>query len=380
MAYADSARQPAGGDGARLRLDLSLDAAAALHDAAGYALPPSAAERDASFDSEHAAIYDSEDWAHPLPDSAGRSPLVQALRVFAALQGTWQRSVGRLSRSAGQLRSDAGQRIVSGTQRIVAQTRPRRITAPAVGRAPAESRGTLRALVLGLLSIVAVGLFAYALAPAAREDLLLHRRLQPAAVAASADANQSSALLGAAASMPGSQAAPMPTTANASAKLATLATPPTASASVAATATPAKLAPPAAATPVRASVVPAGSPYAVDVRAGKAPAPPAAGTLAAGSAYGLRQIPNAKRFVLRMSSPITAVQGSSDAHGFSVVIPGSLALERAAPIAAGSPLIARAMIINRGDRSELSVRFADGKNPAYRVSGQGAALEVLIGH
>jgi hypothetical protein len=124
-------------------------------------------------------------------------------------------------------------------------------------------------------------------------------------------------------------------------------------------------------------VVPAGSPYAVDVRG--AAAGQKTKTALVGSAFGQKQVPNPKRFVLRMSAPIKTVQGSSDARGFSVVIPGSLALERAAPIASGHPAVARAMIINRGDRSELSVRFADGKSPAYRVSGQGASLEVLIG-
>jgi len=358
---------PAADDGARarLRLDLSLDETEALQDVAAYGLPPSAAERGRSFDAQHAALYDGDDWAHPLPDTTSKSPLVQVLRVFAALQGVWQRSVGLLWHGAGQLRSQAGQRIVSGTHRIVAQTRPRRITAPAVGRETRDSRGTLRALGLGLLSIAAVALFAYALAPAAREDLLLHRQLQPAAVVA----GTAKPVMG-----PLAESAAV-TSAQAGLPMATAPAPASATLGQPSTSTNNPNTPPAA------GVVPAGSPYAVDLRAGKAaPQPATASTLAGGSAFGQKQIPNAKRFVLRMSSPIKAVQGSSDAHGFNIVIPGSLALERAAPIAAGNPAIARAMIINRGNRSELSVRFADGKNPAYRVSGQGAALEVLIGH
>jgi hypothetical protein len=36
------------------------------------------------------------------------------------------------------------------------------------------------------------------------------------------------------------------------------------------------------------------------------------------------------------------------------------------------------MIINKGDRAELAIRFADGKRPAYQVSAQGNTLQVLI--
>jgi hypothetical protein len=352
---ADKLVRQSDGDDVRLRLELSMDDDEELADSAYVQQLPST-------DREESYVFGQtggDDWTHPLPDVTPKAPLVQVLRVFAALQGVWQRSIGFVVGGVGRLRRQAGQRIVSGTNRIVAQTRPRRTTAPAVGRPGAENRGTWRLLGLGMMSIAAVALFAYALAPAAREDLLLHRQLQPAAAALHDDAKPGAA----APSAPGS--ANMSTATPAGAAAATSATAPTL----------------AAATPA-AGVVPAGSPYAVDVRANRAPLQPAAEakSLAGGSAFGQKQIPNAKRFVLRMSSPIKAVQGSSDSHGFNVVIPGSLALDRAAPIAANNPAVARAMIINRGNRSELSVRFADGRTPAYRVSGQGAALEVLIGH
>ena len=36
------------------------------------------------------------------------------------------------------------------------------------------------------------------------------------------------------------------------------------------------------------------------------------------------------------------------------------------------------MVINKGDRAELSIRFADGKRPAFQVSAEGTTLYVLI--
>ena len=96
--------------------------------------------------------------------------------------------------------------------------------------------------------------------------------------------------------------------------------------------------------------------------------------------FGAKQVPNARRFLLRMSDPVKTLLGKENADGFSVVIMGNTALDKAAPIAAGNPSVARAAILNRrGDHSaELNVQFSPGKTPAYRVSGQGSTLEVLI--
>jgi hypothetical protein len=97
--------------------------------------------------------------------------------------------------------------------------------------------------------------------------------------------------------------------------------------------------------------------------------------------FGEKQVPNARRFLLRMAEPVRTILGTRDrdGSGFSVVIMGNKALDRAAPIAAGHPAVEQAAILNRRDNSaELTVRFAPGKTPAYRVSGQGSTLEVLL--
>ena len=41
--------------------------------------------------------------------------------------------------------------------------------------------------------------------------------------------------------------------------------------------------------------------------------------------------------------------------------------------------IERAMILNRGDHSELTIRFVEGRDPAYRVEARGATLELTVG-
>jgi hypothetical protein len=37
------------------------------------------------------------------------------------------------------------------------------------------------------------------------------------------------------------------------------------------------------------------------------------------------------------------------------------------------------MVINKGDRAELSIRFAPGKKPAYQITAEGSTLHLLIG-
>jgi hypothetical protein len=112
----------------------------------------------------------------------------------------------------------------------------------------------------------------------------------------------------------------------------------------------------------------------------KAPSTPAAASSHAGTmTYGQKQVPNGRRFLLRMTDPVRTLLGTASANGFSVVIMDNKALDRAAPIAVGHSSVEHAAILNRKDRSaELTVRFAPGKSPAYRVSGQGSTLEVLI--
>lgn len=97
------------------------------------------------------------------------------------------------------------------------------------------------------------------------------------------------------------------------------------------------------------------------------------------AAFGHRQVPNAQRFVLRTSSPVTSIHGKSDPGGFTVILPNTRSLDKAGPIAHASPVISKAAILNKGGYAELTVRFADGRSPAYRVSAHQAGLELLIG-
>ena len=79
-----------------------------------------------------------------------------------------------------------------------------------------------------------------------------------------------------------------------------------------------------------------------------------------------------------MSAPIKTLQGSSDRTGFRVVIAGARSLDKASPISASHKAIAQAMVLNKGDGAELSIRFVEGKSPAFRVNAHGNELELLI--
>lgn len=97
-----------------------------------------------------------------------------------------------------------------------------------------------------------------------------------------------------------------------------------------------------------------------------------------GMVFGEKTVPNGAKFVLRMSNPVQRIEGVAESKGFSVTIPRSLSLSRAGPIASEHPDVERAMILNRGDYSEFTVRFVEGRAPAYRVEAVGATLEVTI--
>jgi hypothetical protein len=79
-----------------------------------------------------------------------------------------------------------------------------------------------------------------------------------------------------------------------------------------------------------------------------------------------------------MSNPVTELEGITETDGFSVTIPGSLSLSRAGPIATAHPDVEHASILNRGDFSELTLRFVAGRHPAYRVEARGSAVEITI--
>lgn len=113
-------------------------------------------------------------------------------------------------------------------------------------------------------------------------------------------------------------------------------------------------------------------PSLADARARAAePAPP-------GTSFGDANV-SGRPTTLRMSQPVTELRGQREADGFTLTIPGALALDRAAPLASTNPSVERASILNRGDHAVLSVRFVPGRMPPYRVVARGAAIEVTIG-
>ncbi len=106
--------------------------------------------------------------------------------------------------------------------------------------------------------------------------------------------------------------------------------------------------------------------------------PPAPPDRVQGTSFGSDEVANAERFVLRMSNPVTTMDGLVEDNGFSVIVPGSLSLTRAGPVAAAHPDVEHAAIHNRGDFSELTIRFVAGRHPAYRVEARGPAIEIRI--
>ena len=97
-----------------------------------------------------------------------------------------------------------------------------------------------------------------------------------------------------------------------------------------------------------------------------------------GSAFGAEAVERGEKYVLRMSNPVFEMDGIVEDDGFSVTIPGSLSLSRAGPIATAHPDVEHASILNRGDFSELTLRFVAGRRPDYRVEARGPAIEITI--
>ena len=265
----------------------------------------------------------------------------QALRVLSVLRVL---VLDKLAPQLGALR-----RMTVG---LLSQRRRRKTTAPYTPP-QAEASGLARTLVLGVMGAAALAMAAYAFAPSsADEPLALHRPVKPLARAAAVCAAE-----GEATAPNAPPVAPVPLTA------------------------------PDPLTMPSATRIPASSPFAVDVR-GQKTASAAHAVVAPASApravtgkvqrFGAASVPHGKRFTLRMSAPIVALQGLGDDGGFSVVAVGGLALDRAGPISSALPAVKRSMIINKGDRAELTLRFADGKHPAYQVSADGNTLSVVI--
>ena len=138
---------------------------------------------------------------------------------------------------------------------------------------------------------------------------------------------------------------------------------------------------PAAAPPTASATAPAVDPEAGDTGSveGEASAGPRRGEVVEGASFGWAEVPGAREHTIRLSLPVEKLRGVATEEGFLVVVPGALALDRAGPIAARHPYVERAMILNRGDRAELVVRFVAGKRPPYRVEVHGKQLRVLVG-
>jgi PilZ domain len=94
--------------------------------------------------------------------------------------------------------------------------------------------------------------------------------------------------------------------------------------------------------------------------------------------FGEPNVPNGRIFVLRMSGPVKSLEGEAREDGFSVRIPGRLALDRASPIATSHRAIARALILNRGEYAELTVEFLPGMRPKYQVAAKDSSIEVTL--
>lgn len=94
--------------------------------------------------------------------------------------------------------------------------------------------------------------------------------------------------------------------------------------------------------------------------------------------FGEASVPNGRVFVLRMSGPVKSLEGETREDGFSVRIPGRLALDRASPIATSHRAIARALILNRGEYAELTVDFLPGMRPKYQVAAKDSSIEVTL--
>ncbi|MEM9192542.1 MAG: hypothetical protein AAGF12_25430, partial [Myxococcota bacterium] len=144
----------------------------------------------------------------------------------------------------------------------------------------------------------------------------------------------------------------------------------------------------AGARPQAPQTLPEGSPYAVSTREEAAPVPspepvavpelPAAPIDA--TSFGSPSVENGETFRLRMSGPVTGLDGQPLDDGFRVTVVGTLSLDPAGPIARSHSLVEESRILNRGDHAELTIRFAQDRRPAYRVEVRGNGIEIQIGN
>lgn len=118
--------------------------------------------------------------------------------------------------------------------------------------------------------------------------------------------------------------------------------------------------------------VPSGSPYAAEGQ--RNPAPASDG----GPKFGASVLKNPTRFTLHMTGPIKDLRGMPDPGGFTVHVEGARSLDKAGPLASRHRALSKTMILNSGSDSDLTVRFAPGQQPKYRVSAQGTELVIEI--
>jgi hypothetical protein len=135
------------------------------------------------------------------------------------------------------------------------------------------------------------------------------------------------------------------------------------------------MAAPQVGTPYAAGPIPPPTFPTVQPATGTTPPPP---VVTEHRSFSSGEVENGRTFTLRMSLPVERIAGERLEDGFQVTIPGALSLDPAGPIASAHPAVSRAMIINRGDHSVLTIRFADGQRPSYRVEPAGRAITITI--
>jgi hypothetical protein len=305
-----------------------------------------------------------------VPDEARRSSLVRFLRIFAAIANASERSYAAVSSGAERtwrtLVPQNGRRLVRDVPATLRGlgVKPRRTTGVPAGARDLGPRKPWRLVAASAAIVASVVLAMYALLPASEPaELALHREvaLDDEAIALETAESAATALEETTERAP-EIAAP-------AASAVQLGVP-------ANEVRPGNRVPAAVRGSKPSGVVTSAAPVAGGPLLAAAPAarPAPVNT----SVFGHNKVSNPFRFVLRMSEPVKTLQGKTDPGGFTVIVPGSLAKDRAGPLASAHKNVSRATILNKGDHAELTVRFAEGKHPAFRVSAQGAALEILI--
>lgn len=98
-----------------------------------------------------------------------------------------------------------------------------------------------------------------------------------------------------------------------------------------------------------------------------------------GPQFGNPQITDYLQYTARMANPITEIEGSLTADGFTVKIPSNVTFDRARPFANAHPLIADALTVNRKESMLLRVHFTAGESPEAFVYADRDKLHILVG-